>query len=274
MRTQHEAANAGWFLKSHTFNWMQHRNLETPSCTLFWCLLDFTCTCPKASAVKPFPIPTLSCQPTWRSTNARGLFLTLPPRCIPRKMRIKLWMSTPICISKTFGEMVEHICVNTCKESSCAVLENYFTWISTWNLRQQTFWISKQLWQCLGIQKRASPKPSGIFSRFSISPHVDPFYFISWTCNSSTLHVKWQPNHNVSFIQVLPFSEPCPLCPPQWYIKLKFANWNNWFFYVVFKLVQNAIFVDSTKLHCGKILNWNVRWSEGESWHIAQVCNG
>lgn len=32
---------------------------KLPSCTLFRCLLDFTCTCPmKASAVKPFPIPT------------------------------------------------------------------------------------------------------------------------------------------------------------------------------------------------------------------------
>ena len=90
---------------------MQHQKLETPSCTNLWCLLGFSWTCPiKASAVKPCPMPTLSCQSTCKSTNTGCLFLTLVRRCNPRKMRIKLCLSMPICASKTFGEMVEHMC--------------------------------------------------------------------------------------------------------------------------------------------------------------------
>ena len=54
----------------------------TPSCTHLWCLLDFSWTCPiKASAVKPCPMPTLSCQSTCKSTNTGCLFLTLVRRC-------------------------------------------------------------------------------------------------------------------------------------------------------------------------------------------------
>ena len=105
---------------------MQHQKLETPSCTNLWCLLGFSWTCPiKASAVKPCPMPTLSCQSTCKSTNTGCLFLTLVRRCNPRKMRIKLCLSMPICASKTFGEMVEHMCEQAeakVIQSSCAVL--------------------------------------------------------------------------------------------------------------------------------------------------------
>ena len=77
------------------------------------------------SSHAPCPMPTLSCQSTCKSTNTGCLFLTLVRRCNPRKMRIKLCLSMPICASKTFGEMVEHMCEQAeakVNQSSCAVL--------------------------------------------------------------------------------------------------------------------------------------------------------
>ena len=61
------------------------------------------------SSHSSYPDPLLSIH---LKIAQRCLFLTLPQRCIPRNLGIKPWMSMPPCVSKTFGEMVEHICVH------------------------------------------------------------------------------------------------------------------------------------------------------------------
>ena len=82
---------------------------KVPSCTIFWCLLDFTCICSLHA--------TLSCQSTWRSTKALCWLLTLPRRCIPGNMRITLWMSTPVCVTFGWTYVWTHV-----RKSSCAVI--------------------------------------------------------------------------------------------------------------------------------------------------------
>ena len=155
MRTQHEAANFGFsfllWIRSLECSILHKK--ETHSCTLFWCLLNLICTCSiEAKAVKPFPLPTLSCQST------RPCISDLAAEMHSEDTGNKtVDVNAKLYQQEFWRDCWTYVCTHV-KKSSCVVFKivshdatQIWSMEIKPNLRQQTFWRSKQLWQCLDM---------------------------------------------------------------------------------------------------------------------------